>query len=71
MSPSISGIRTSQRIELERFGGGAAQRLLGVALGFDLVAGFAEQQRERLPEPGVVVNDQQPHRSHPRVEEIP
>ena len=47
---------------VERLRGGAAQRLLGVAFGRHLVARLLQQQRERLPEPGIVVNDQQTHR---------
>ena len=43
-----------------------AERLLGVGLGRHLVARFLQQQRERLAKPGVVVNDQQAHRSYPR-----
>ena len=43
-----------------------AERLLGVALAHGLVPRLLEQEREGLPQPGVVVNDQQSHRSHPR-----
>ena len=50
--------------QVEILDGRAGQRALGIAFRLDLIAGLAEQQRERLPEPGVVVNDQQPHRSH-------
>ena len=32
----------------------------------DVVAGLLEQEGQRLPESGVVVNDQYAHRSHPR-----
>jgi hypothetical protein len=52
---------------VERLRGGAAQRLFGVAFRGDLVPRFLQQQRERLPEPGIVVNDQQTHRNHPLV----
>jgi sugar/nucleoside kinase (ribokinase family) len=57
--------------QLELLRSGARERPIGVALYLDPVAGLAEQQRERLPETRVVVNDQQPHRSHPRLEEKP
>ena len=49
---------------VERLGGGATQGLLGVALRRDLVPRLLQQQRERLPESGIVVNDQQTHRNH-------
>ena len=39
-----------------------ASARVGSALGLDHVAGLSEQQRERLPDIGVVLNDQQPHR---------
>ena len=37
------------------------QRTRGVGLGLDYIAGLSEQQRERLPDIGVVLNDKQPH----------
>ena len=47
--------------QLEIFGGRTRQRARGVGLGLDHVAGLSEQQRERLPDIGVVLNNQQPH----------
>jgi len=49
--------------EVELLGGGARDGPLGVCFRFDGVAGFPEQQGERVPGTGVVLNDQQPHRS--------
>jgi hypothetical protein len=47
--------------QLEIFGSRTGERTRGVALGLDQVAGLSEQQRERLPDIGVFLNDQQPH----------
>ena len=50
--------------EVERLRAGPAQGLLRIALGRDLVARLLEQQRERMSEPGIVVNDQHTHGFH-------
>ena len=60
------GIRTSQRMRSNDSAAARRERLLRVALRYDLVSRFLEQERERLPEPGIVVNDEHMHRSHLR-----
>jgi hypothetical protein len=49
---------------VEFFSGGTGERALRVALGLDHVARVPEELYE-LPGSGVVLNDQQSHRSHP------
>ena len=63
----MPGILHVAEDEIELFLVDTGKRPLRVTLGFDCVAGLAEQQPERLPETRVVLNDQQPHRSHPRL----
>src|SRR5688572_10338111 len=55
--------------KLELLRGGAGERARRVGLGLNHIAGLPEQQRERLPDFGVVLNDQQPHRFHPSLVE--
>ena len=52
--------------EIEGLRRGAPEGLLGIALARDVVPRLLQQERERLAEPRLIINDQQAHRSHPR-----